>query len=187
MVDKRLPFAIVLCIALAAALPSAARADITLTGTAALGPNTRTVTLVLRCGVTRAAVIDADLVVPAVGPLKALYDFDSFEGPYAKSSTLPLSKLESSGGAAAFVASGAIPVSPADGFRFTVASGLQAKGKPAEMARVLRPVAASGGVLTWTQGNPARGRAALEVRFEVLPSAAAQLLAALGPCLGPAR
>ena len=169
--------AVAVLAAMATSVPPAL-AEVALAGQATLGGATRQATLLLRCGVSSKGAIDGELTVPSVDPLRRQYDFGSFEGPYAKSSKLPLSTISSSGGSVTLTASGVIPITPADGFRFGV------MGKASDMARVMRPVATSGGILTWTQANPVRGGAALKATFDVTASALPRVAAQLARCVG---
>ena len=184
MKSTMLPFVASIALAAVTACAVPARAEVTLNGQATLGTVTRQATLLIRCGISRKGAIDGDLTIPGVGPLRGQYDFDSFEGPYAKSSKLLLSTIASTGGSATFTASGSIPVNPSDAFRFGVMPGSQGAGKAEAMTRVLRPVATSGGILTWTQANPVRGGAPLQATFEVTASALSRVAAELAPCVG---
>jgi hypothetical protein len=161
-----------------AGITQASAESLDLAGTAALGPESRAVTLRLTCEPKTG--IAATLTVPLFAGLS--FDFDGLEGP--SGSTAPLAELRTVTGSGVRTtrvrASGAVAADPATSFTLTVAPARRGEAPLREVALAL---AEPGAKLVWTQGSPRKGDAPVVATFLVPVGEAAPLRAALGPCL----
>lgn len=164
--------------ALLAGATQAGAAGLDLPGTAAIGPETRSVTLRLDCEPKTG--IAATLTVPRFEGLP--FDFDALEGP--SGSTAPLTDLRivtASGVRSTRArASGAVAADPATSFTLSVAPARRGEAPLREAALAL---AEPGAKLVWTQASPRKGDAPLVATFVVAEGQTAPVRATLGPCL----
>ncbi|UPY36784.1 hypothetical protein [Sediminicoccus sp. KRV36] len=162
----------------------------TLGGQARTGTDQRAVRFTFLCSASRGpditGVLGLDLVVPAHDTLRAVFDFDPFEGPDARAGRLTQleSAAEAGSGAMRAMVSGSIGVDADSPFIFSVnAARRRDAARLAELSRLLAPLTTGASHLIWTQGNTRAGGPAITARLEASAEDAARLRALLGPCL----
>lgn len=156
-----------------------------LPGHALTGPDTRDVRFEFFCsssGRNMTGVLAVNLHVPRHDQLRASFDFDRFEGPDANAGRL--TRLQTAAGAGSFAVGGWIGVAADQNFVFGINAARRGDTQRlAELARLLRPLAAGPAHLTWTQGQPRRGGVPLVATLEVSAGDSARLNRLLAPCL----
>jgi hypothetical protein len=159
-------------------------------GTARTGSDTRTVRFRFFCssneGRDVTGVLAVDLETPRYEQLRAIFDFDPFEGP--DSTEGALSALQTSGAHGKAVGRFTAAGSAAEGtgalsFVLEVNASRREAGPLKKLGTVLRPLLDGPARLVWVQGNAKKGGAPLTATLDLTPVQSDQLRAALGPCL----
>ena len=161
-------------------------------GSAQTGADKRAVRFRFYCsannGPNITSALAVEMEVPHFEQLKAVFDFDPFEGPDASAGSL--THLQAAGARAKaqgdFAASGFIPAPDPDGsFVLEVAAARRGNpGRLAALANVMRALVDGPGQLVWRQGNATKDGTAMNATLDLATVGADQLKAALGPCLG---
>jgi hypothetical protein len=160
-------------------------------GVARTGTDTRPVQFRFFCSsndgpnVTGALVVE--LEIPQYEQLRAVFDFDPFEGPDAHAG--PLTQLRAEGARTRsgdrFTASGSISASGSPGtFVLEVAASRREAGPLRRLASVLRPLTGGPAQLEWRQGNAKPGGTPMIASLDLSQVQSNQLKGGLGPCLG---
>ena len=174
-------------------VPALARPGETLTlaGEARTGSDLRPVRFTFLCSANEGpqvtGVLGLDLLVPAHDTLRAIFDFDAFEGPDAKAGALTRLETRAEGAPAQLqsMVSGSIGVAEDQPFVFSaIAARRRDAARLAELSRLLAPVTQGAAQLIWTQGNARAGGASIIARLEISVADATRLRAVLEPCLG---
>ncbi len=163
----------------------------TFPGVARIGTDTRPVAFHFYCSSNKSpnvtGVLAVELEIPDYDQLRAVFDFDPFEGPDAHAG--PLTELRTTGGRAKasdrFSAAGSIiPVGSAEAFSLGVDASRRDPGSLHKLAAVLRPLTDAPGRLVWSQGNAKHGGTPMSASLDLAPAQSDQLKAGLQPCLG---
>ena len=189
-----LPAALIACVGIAAINAKAQVQDpsgITFDGVARTGADTRPVRFHFFCssnqGANLTGVLAVELEVPDHEQLRAVFDFDPFEGPDAHAG--PLTQLQTTGArtkaADRFTAEGSIvPVGSSEAFSLEVAASRRDPGPLRKLVSVLRPLIDGPGRLVWQQGNAKPGGTPMSASLDLAQAQSEQLKSGLGPCLG---
>jgi hypothetical protein len=164
-------------------------------GEAKTGTDTRRVRFRFFCtsnnGPNVTGALAVELEMPGYEQLRAIFDFDPFEGPDAKAGTL--TGLQTSGvrakAADNFTAAGSVlaagtSAGSTEAFMLEVSASRRQATRLQKLAAVLRPLLDGPGQLAWRQGNAKSGGTPINATLDLDQAKAVQLKAALGPCLG---
>jgi hypothetical protein len=160
-------------------------------GTARTGSGTRLARFHFSCsandGPNVTGVLSVALEILRYEQLRAVFDFEAFEGPDAKAG--PLTVLRAVGVRTKandrFAAAGSI--NPAESFVLEVDASRREPGPLERLAAVLRPLLEGQGQLVWRQDNPKPGGTPIIAVLDLIQARADQLRATIGPCLGARR
>ena len=127
------------------------------------------------------------LFLPRHDTLRAVFDFDAFEGPDADAGIR--TRVETISGRTTangrFHVSGWIGVDDDKPFGFGLAAARrQDAAGLAAVVRILRPLTFGAARLTWVQENPRRGAPSITSVLEISAEQSSVLRALLAPCLG---
>ena len=164
--------------------------SLTLPGEAHTGADARAVRFTFLCsandGPQVTGVLGVDLVVPRHETLRAIFDFDPFEGPDARAGRLTTLESTAESGTVSLRAmvSGSGGVDPDAPFVFSaIAARRRDAARLAELSRLLAPLTAGAARITWNQGNAKAGRPSIVARLDVSAADSLRLRALLTPCL----
>jgi hypothetical protein len=161
-------------------------------GSAQTGADTRPVRFRFYCSANSGPNVTGALAVavevPRAEQLKAVFDFDPFEGPDASAGSL--TRLQATGARSKsqgdFSASGFVPAPDPDA-SFVLEVSAARRGDAARLAtlaNVMRALVDSPSRLLWRQGNATKGGTPMSATLDLAKDGADQLRAALGSCLG---
>ena len=159
-------------------------------GEARTGTDTRPVRFRFLCtsnegsGVT--GVLSVELEIPRYQQLKAVFDFDAFEGPDADAG--PKTLLQGTGArsksSGRFTAAGsAIENGATDYFALDVAASRRDPAALRKLAAVLRPLMDGASALIWNQDNAKPKGPPMVASLDLARRQAEELKTALAPCL----
>jgi hypothetical protein len=159
-------------------------------GVARTGADTRPVHFRFFCSsnsgpnVTGALVVE--LEIPQYGQLRAIFDFDPFEGPDAHAG--PLTLLRADGARTKpgdrFTAAGSVGASgSSESFLLEVAASRREAGPLHKLASVLRALTDGPAHLEWRQSNAKPGAIPMSASLDLGQAQSDQLKIGLGPCL----
>ena len=160
-------------------------------GVARTGTDTRPVRFRFFCssneGPNVTGVLAVELEVKDHEQLRAVFDFDPFEGPDANAGPLTLLRADGARTKASnrFAAAGSVvPSGSSEAFALEVAASRREPGPLRKLAAVLRPLVDGPGQLVWLQGNAKQGGTPMSASLNLTKTQSDQLKAGLGPCLG---
>jgi hypothetical protein len=127
-----------------------------------------------------------ELEIPQYEQLRAVFEFEPFEGPDANAGSL--TQLRSAGvrskASGRFAAAGSIIQSGAsEAFMLGVDASRREPGALRKLAAILRPLTEGPAQLVWQQGNAKPGRTAMIATIELGQAQSEQLRTGVGPCL----
>jgi hypothetical protein len=131
-------------------------------------------------------VLSIELEIPRYKQLRAIFEFDPFEGPDADAA--PKTLLQGTGARSKsrgrFTTSGsAISNGAIDYFALDVAASRRESGALRKLSAVLRPLMDGAGALVWNQDNAKPKGAPMVATLDLARSQAEELKTALAPCL----
>ncbi len=158
--------------------------EVTLPGKAAIGPESRAVTMTFGCTTTRSrtetGALSIGFDVPGFEALENRFDFGAFEGPTG--TRKPLSEITVAQGLR-LPANGAVAI---DGTSFSLGVGASLRGEAAELGKlkaIAAAVSAGPADLRWRQDSPRKGDDPILVTVPIPAAEAGRIKAALAPCL----
>jgi hypothetical protein len=167
--------------------------EIVLTGRAQTADDTRDVRFAFSCtpssGPAAIGSLEVMLVIPRHDQLRAVFDFDAFEGPSAHAGIH--SSLEATGAGRSaqkkFSVNGWIGPDNDQPFVFGLAAGLRGDAaRLSAVAKVVRPLTGGAGKLIWRQRNVRPDGLSIMATLHIAAADAARLRSLLSPCLAAA-
>jgi hypothetical protein len=159
-------------------------------GEARTGTDTRPVRFRFLCtsneGPDVTGVLSVELEIPRYKQMRAIFDFDPFEGPDADAGAKTLLQGTGARGKSSgrFMASGsAIENGATDYFALDVAASRREPGALRKLAAVLRRLVDGAAALTWNQDNAKPKGTPMVATLDLARSQAEELKTALAPCL----
>lgn len=153
--------------------------EVGLVGEAAIGSESRHVTLRLACDPAHAG-LSAVLTIPRFAELSQQFDFDAFEGPSGTTKPLTALRVAGANGVRSMIApaSGSVAADPSTTFVLTVAGS---KRTESPLRGIAPGLAEANARIVWTQSSPRPGDPVLTATFTVADPA--PLRTTLEPCV----